>query len=705
MILNKYFSSEQNVQMEGNRLLKKRFFPISLRTPRMPDTISSETSTENSSTFLEDISDHIEYLEEEYSEADMDSFLALKEKLNQTLSKMNVKNQQKVRQNFSKFVKCRDSIHHIHQSNYIQTFRTSLEQIQSQIKKLKERSHRLDTSMSEKLNTENIDKNYVSDEHQEYMSLEQQHKYRNLMDLEKNLINCMKYKDYDEFVKKYLKVKKIKDNPELLGIILKKCKPLIVQFQNILLLELEKSLSTENIHYLELYKKINGAEASKIDNTLLIFLKKYLNERTRLSQVDNCLIYMLRSCELSSGNDFIHQKMIVSLIEWMKNVSVIDETRFNQESDISDDFISETTSYASLDLTLTEKDEYQHMSFSISQIRSIEHMIQKFYIFNNSLKALISPMNFKFYYDRYDQTKIEISQRLLSNIDIIFQNILSNKKEMFDSKKYLKQLLRSLLTWLPLQIIKNKIYECVERYSDPIFIIFGRIALSEDAYSSNISDAPNININPQNYLDEGIEIHKKERKNSFQQSEKLHLDESPRKKNNSGHCYFENSFSKESALNVRKDRPNQYEKSHFKQNNCLQSQNGHLQYTLMDLQIYHNRMAYFLKHLKKCNISLKNTLDFSKIDRICDKSRRRLIIYFLSKYPTNVPEEFLMLVLNLKQNYPIDSEILHNMTHPLKKSNIIRYFLSGLMKQPEPELDEHEQMVINELQIQFGALK
>lgn len=558
----------------------------------MPDTISSDTASEQSTDILEEISDYETFLNEKYANATLEDFQELKEQVDQALTKINLKNQVKVRENFSKFVQCREAIHQIHEGGHISNFESTLDQIHQQIANLQERAESIEITHSEKIEEDN--------------SLSTELKER-IETLEEDLKNCMKYRDFDGFVKKYQKVRKHESEAEQVREVLKQCNPLVILFQNTLLLELESSLSADNIHYLELYKKINQKESHKIDNTILVFLKKFLKEINQLDVAETCLIYMLRSCDLTK-NDFIHQQMIIEFIDWLKRIIELDDFSENTESDtFQQEYISETTSLASLDIAINELDEKKP---NFHKIKQIEHVFQKLEIFNKMLKSKISVQNYSFYLSKYKNTKNLIKEKMISHIS-----------SLLEQGSVLRSYLKVISGCIPTQTIKDKIYESLE-------ILLDLRQKNTEELSLSAS--------------ESRESLRNEKKNRFR-------------------------FEKANSFRKRADK--------------------------------------LRRTLEKCNPILNNTLNFRKIDKIFKESFTFLLSDLLSSFDASSPEQFLMTILKLRENFTIDRNLIESIKNDILESKIVLYFLTSILDLSELDLDKQETEKVSQLYPLFGSLR
>lgn len=600
----------------------------------MSDTISSDSTSTASIDNLEEISDANQYLEDNFLESNLEGFIGLKENLEKVLDKMNKKNQKLVRSNFSNFVKCRETIHQIHVSDYVGSFEKSVDQIEYQVRKIEENYQKIQTEAEK-------------DDLEEKKILEER-KYEEILNLKEELEKCLKYRDYDGFVKKYLKSVNLNSKSGFFNEKIAECQSLLIRFQNNLLLELEKSLSEQNIHFLELYKKINQKESQKIDTTILILLKNYLNEQQFYNQIESCLIYAIKSFELTK-NEFIHQQMIFSIINWMRSLfpgcsQIIQESSSNDQN-----IISETTSLESLNIAISERCSND---LNFNEIRLIENSFTKILIFNKQLKLRVSESNYTFYFKKYKEVVNEIKKNLIDQIPKVFN----------DRTIFLK-LLRSIVGWIPTQVIKNKIYEVVDKFSK--------------------EDLDNLHV-----------VEEISSKCGFRSREKLNIPEKSYeiKSENSNHSDTIN----ENFESLKIDASDSRSSLSSKENTKLD-----LEY----LEKYKIKVENIKNTLKKSQKILYNSINFSRVNKILSKNRQEILLKFLNLIKIESPVEMLMIILKLKKEFEINKNLLSNVKNDILQNKIVKFFICDILIEPEPILNNTEKELVGNIQQQFKWLK
>lgn len=406
----------------------------------MTNTISSESSSTDSIDNLEHIENSLEYLKANYTESSLDEFQDLQLKLNQSIAKINLKNQKLVRENFSKFVKCRETVSQIQESNNEEYFENILNQIDYHVMKI-----------SDKI-TEFYSVNPRIYNNNDRISSKITQFYDPIINLHQKLENCMKYKDFKGFIKHYKKAQKLMNDSAYLQEKMKNCDSLVIHFQNILLTECEKSLNDESVYFFELLKSFNENKSQKIENTLLILLKNFLNERENLRNVNNCLSYAIESFQLVK-NEFIEQQMLITILNWCKKIALCDIFYHNDESDMNQySSLTQSTSQTSLDLVISDSIEEKIIDFY--KIKLIKQMFKKFIVFSKILSQIITKSNYSFFQSKFNIIKNEITVSILSQIS-----------QCIEDENTFYRLIRSLSSWIPIQKIKDEIYQIIDEYT------------------------------------------------------------------------------------------------------------------------------------------------------------------------------------------------------------------------------------------------
>lgn len=225
------------------------------------------------------------------------------------INAIKTKNQELVRKHFSKFVHCRESIEEIRENDVFSYLKSVFDQIEHNLASLKSKIETIST-------THNIDL-YTNNNNQKRRDIMAQ--YKNIFELEEKLKYDLKYSDYEGFVKHYMSALKLKSTSKYLNKKIEDAKTVKKQFLSILLAEIEKNVSTDDtLFYFSMYFKIEKSETSKMENTLLILIKKHLDEKYTLREMDDVLSYIFKNICITNTY-FIREQIFIHLINWIKH--------------------------------------------------------------------------------------------------------------------------------------------------------------------------------------------------------------------------------------------------------------------------------------------------------------------------------------------------------------------------------------------------
>ncbi|ELA47190.1 hypothetical protein VCUG_01290 [Vavraia culicis subsp. floridensis] len=375
----------------------------------MSDSLSSETASSDHMTsnevFAEESFDPLLFINSALREHTLGGLNDTLANVKESISRNKIKNQELVRRHFSKFVHCRESIEEIRKNDVFSYVKNVFEQIEHNLTALKDKIRQI--SLSHGISA------HLSDESTRRREI--LHYYDKLINLEDRLKYDLKYLDYEGFVKHYNSAAKLKNDSKFLSTKLRQANIVKNRFLDILVAEIEKNGSTEDtLFYFKLYFKIERDEHSKMENTLLALVKKHLNDRKTLCEIENVLIYVLKT--LSITNTFLIEQEI------FKSVTVWINARVAQE-------------------------------FSVVKYRA---MINKLHIFYGLVSNIVNRSNLSAFRESVEGAKDAMTARIFSEMESVF------KEDIEGDANRLEHFLVSLDEFLKLNDIKENLYVILE---------------------------------------------------------------------------------------------------------------------------------------------------------------------------------------------------------------------------------------------------
>ncbi|ELQ73809.1 Sec5 subunit of exocyst complex [Trachipleistophora hominis] len=375
----------------------------------MSDSVSSETESSDHKThndvFLQEAFDPLVFINSTMNEKTLgslnDTLVSIKESINRN----KIKNQELVRRHFSKFVHCRESIEEIRRNDAFSYVKNVFEQIEHNLTTLRNRIREISSSygISAHSSDENVKRAQIA-----------QH-YNKLINLEQRLRYDLKYLDYEGFVKHYNSALKLKNDSKFLMEKLKAADAVKNRFLDILMAQIEKNgCADDTLFYFKLYFKIERDEHNKMENTLLTLVKKYLNDKKGLVEIESVLIYILKN--LSIVKTFlIEQHILDSTVAWIN--------------------------------TCVERE------FSVVAYRMA---ISRLRIFYGLISNIVNKGNLGAFRESVDEIKNAMTVRIFSEMGMLFRQDVDNGGNTLDG------LLVSLDEFVKLNDIKENLYVVLE---------------------------------------------------------------------------------------------------------------------------------------------------------------------------------------------------------------------------------------------------